>query len=95
VAKREKKAKTGQHGGSRPGSGKKVWFRGKGDTEKPLVMRMTQDAWNILDAKRDELAVASIKEAGIDVGRPDVVEALIRKHGRTLTLGDLKRLSKT
>ena len=60
---------------------------------RALVIRISPAAWVILDERCDALTKESQAQGGIDVGRPDAVEALIRKNGRSLTLADLKRLS--
>lgn len=72
----------------------RVWFRGKSSSGLVWAFRFTPEAAAVLDERCETLTAESTAEGGIPVARPDAVEALIRKHGRSLTLADLKRLSK-
>lgn len=90
-------AKKAKVGGVRPGSGKPAFFRKAfrehGGHKAPLSM--SSQAFAVLDEHRAALTVQLQRREGFqnrEVSRNAFIEALIRKHGRGLTLADIFRL---
>jgi hypothetical protein len=103
LVKTEKKKK--KLGGRREGSGRPSLFRGKSaSADKPMfkhivpptTINITADARKILDDKSAELTreyKQNTKNKKARVSRNVIMEALLRKHGEKLTLGDITRLA--
>ncbi len=96
--KKKKIAEKGTHGGSRAGSGKPTFFRGKyTGNGKKAPLQMSEEAYDMLDANRAKLEAELAKRPGTgfarEVSRNTFVEALTRKYGKALTVADLFRLS--
>ena len=98
-----KKKSTAQHGGPREGSGKPTFFRGRyanGGHVAPL--RMSNEAYEILDGLRARLTEQLQKRAGYEkwtVSRNTYIEGLMlrfkqRSGSGALTLDDLFRLDR-
>lgn len=94
-----KKKETTGHGGFREGSGKPTFFRGKyaASGGRSSSLTMSGEAFEIADARTKQLSEELGKGNHPDgtpsfVSRNVLIEALLRRFAKSLTLADIKRL---